>query len=178
MTTKDEINIFIVDDDKMLVKALKNEIEKTFPKLNPVVTAFESGEECQKSISSKPTLAIVDYHLDSKIKNAMDGVKTIDMIKKHSPNTEVIMFTSEEKADVAVKAMHHGAHDYIVKNEHMFRKLNMSILQCLKLKDLKNEVSKSRIRVMILLFIVVAIIAAVVALQIWAPGLMGKVDVK
>lgn len=158
MATNSQISIFIVDDDKMLGKALKNEIEKTFPKFNPVITTFESGEECQKAMGSKPNLAIVDYHLDSKIKNAMDGVKTIDMIKKNSPNTEVIMFTSEEKADIAVKAMHHGAHDYIVKNEFMFRKLNMSILQCLKLKELKTEVSKSKNRVFILLFIVVAII--------------------
>ena len=174
MAPDNQISIFIVDDDKMLAKALKNEIEKTFPKLNPVISTFESGEECEKSIKTKPNLAIVDYHLDSKIKNAMNGVKTIDMIKKHSPDTEVIMFTSEEKADIAVKAMQHGAHDYIVKNEHMFRKLNMSLLQCLKLRDLKAEVSKSRTRVFILLFIVVAIIGAVASLQIWAPHLLER----
>ncbi len=174
MAANNQINIFIVDDDKMLAKALKNEIEKTFPKLNPFISTFESGEECQKAIASKPDLVIVDFHMDSKVKNAMDGVKTIDMIKKHSPNTEVIMFTSVEKAETAVKAMQHGAHDYIVKNEHMFHKLNMSILQCLKLKDLKSEVNKSRTRVFILLFIVVAIIFAVASLQIWAPHLLER----
>ncbi len=174
MAANNQLSIFIVDDDKMLAKALKNEIEKTFPKLNPVISTYESGEECQKAIHNKPNLIIVDYHMDSKVKNAMDGVKTIDMIKKHSPNTEVIMFTSEEKADVAVKAMHHGAHDYIVKNEFMFRKLNMSILQCLKLKDLKTEVGKSRRNAIILLFLLVAVIGGVMAIQLWAPALLDK----
>ena len=174
MASNNQISIFIVDDDKMLAKAIKNEIEKTFPKLSPVITTFETGEECEKAMSGRPDLAIVDYHLDSKKRDAMDGVKTIDMIKKLNKNTEVIMFTSEERAEIAVKAMHHGAHDYIVKNDLMFRKLTMAIFQCMKLRDLKSQVGKSRTNAIILLFLLVAVIGAVAAIQIWAPNLLDR----
>lgn len=174
MKNENGIQICIVDDDKMMATALKKELEETFKTFGVQVTTFETGELCQDAIRKNriPDVAIVDYHLDSKYRDAMNGMKTIDMIKKESPDTDVIMFTSEENADIAVRAMHHGAHDYLVKNDHMFRKLNLSIYQCIKLKNLRKEVKKQRTMTTIAVVLVSLIVGAVAAIQIFAPHLL------
>lgn len=174
MEAKDRITIFVIDDDKMLTMALKNDIEKTFAQYHAVVSTFEAGEQIDSFANSRPDVVIVDYHLNSKYKDAMNGVKVIDMIRKESPDTEVIMFTSEEHAEIAVKALHHGAHDYIVKNDFMFRKLNMSVMQCIKLKQLKADVKSQKIKTNILAISLTLMAGALIALQIWAPHVLGK----
>ncbi|MES2132288.1 MAG: response regulator [Bacteroidota bacterium] len=174
MEARDRITIFVIDDDKMLTMALKNDIEKTFAQYNAVVSTFEAGEQTSMFIKNGPDIAIVDYHLNSKNKDAMDGVRIIDMIKKESPDTEVIMFTSEEHAEIAVKALHHGAHDYVVKNDFMFRKLNMSVMQCIKLKQLKADIRSQKIKTSVLAVSLVLMAGALIALQIWAPNVLSK----
>lgn len=174
MKNKNGISIFIVDDDKIMLAALKKELSESFQKFGVEIFTFESGELCREAIRSKniPDVAIVDFHLDSKNRDAMNGVKIIDMIKKECPDTDVIMFTSEENADIAVRAMHHGAHDYVVKNVHMFRKLNLSIFQCIKLKELRKEVKKQRSMVVMIVAAVALIVGAVVSIQLFAPQLL------
>lgn len=141
MKSSSKTNIFIIDDDKVLTKAVKNELEKNFSEYKVRISTFEAGEKITFEGGNQPDVAIVDFHLNGGSKNTMDGVKVIAMIKSKSPETEVVMFTGEESADIAVKAMHQGAHDYVVKNDNMFRKLNMAVYQCLKLKELKEELN-------------------------------------
>lgn len=169
MNTQNPTSIFIIDDDKMLASALKKDLETNFADRNLNIKTFMAGEEAKSYINEKPDLAIVDYHLNSKYKDAMNGVKTIDIIKKNSPDTEVIMFTGEDHADIATKAMQHGAHDYVVKNEMMFRKLKMSVYQCLKLKELKKEIKLQKVKERVLFIAIALMLGATIALEIWAP---------
>lgn len=174
MENREHISILIIDDDQMLATALKSDLEKTFPNHDLQISLFETGEAGKAHISGKPDLVIVDYYLNSKDRNAMNGVKIVDMIKQESPDTEVIMFTAEEHADIALKVMHHGAHDYIVKNDYMFRKLNMSVMQCLKLKHLKSEIRSQRTKSNILMVSMALMAGALIALRLWAPGVLSR----
>lgn len=137
--------IFIIDDDKMLSMVIRKEIEKTFEGGYVVVSTFESGEQSDIFLDQKPDIAIIDLQLNSVNKDAMNGLKIMEMIKKQSPDTEVIMCSSEDRADMAVKAMRAGAHDYIVKNELMLRKVNSSIFQCLRIRKLKSGLNDQAI---------------------------------
>ncbi len=174
MSKSDQLSIFIVDDDKMLAKALANELESSFSKFSPTISSFETGESCELAISQRPDIAIVDYNLDSRERDAMNGVAIIDMIKKNSPQTEVIMFTSSENAEIAVKAIQHGAHDYVVKNENVYRKLNMSVLQCYKLKEIKRDMKRQKIMGLLVLTIISFAFGAAMAIQIFAPRVFDK----
>lgn len=170
MEKREHISILIIDDDRMLATALKSDLERTFPNHDLQISLFETGEESRAHISAKPDLAIVDDCLNGKGRDAMNGVKIVDMIKEESPDTEVIMFIAEEHADIALKAMHHGAHDYIVKNDYMFRKLSMSVMQCIKLKQLKSEIRSQRAKSNILAVSMALMVGALIALRIWSPG--------
>lgn len=174
MEKREHLSILIIDDDQMLATALKSDLEKTFHRYDLHISVFGTGEESREHIAGKPDLVIMDYYLNSKNRNAMNGVKIVDMIKRESPDTEVIMFTGEEHADIAVKAMHHGAHDYVVKNDDMFRKLNMSVMQCLRLKHLKSEIRSQRTKSHILVVSMALMAGALIALQLWAPGVLHR----
>lgn len=169
MEKREHLSILIIDDDKMLSAALKSDLERTFPNHDLQISLFETGEESIPHISAGPDLAIVDYDLNSRDQEAMSGVKIMDRIRRESPDTEVIMFTGEEHADIAMKAIQHGAHDYIVKNDYMFRKLSMSVLQCMKLKLLKSEIRSQRVKSNILVVSVALMAGALIALKLWAP---------
>jgi DNA-binding NtrC family response regulator len=173
MANKDNVSIFIIDDDKFLSETLKKDIENVFSKTYTLnISTFEAGEQCTEQLKSKPDIAIVDYSLDSKYKDAMNGVQIIDMIKRTSKSTEIIMVTGNESAEIAMKAIHHGAHDYIVKNDHLMRKLNMSLLQCIKLKELKIELQQQKTFGITALIIITLIFGVLFTIQIIAPHII------
>lgn len=170
MTSNRAISIHIIDDDKLLTKALKNELEKTFAQYNVEISTFETGELYALSAEEKPDVVVVDYHLNSKFKDAMNGVKIVNKIKRDSPDTEIVMFTSEENAEIAVKAIQQGVHDYVVKNDTMFRKLNMAVYQCLRLKELKEELRLQKKLSYISVIIITLLIGVSTTISILAPG--------
>ncbi|MGZ3883030.1 MAG: response regulator [Bacteroidia bacterium] len=170
--TTDSINIHIIDDDKLLTTALKNELEKTFAKYNVEISAFETGEAYELSKTKTPDVAVVDFHLNSKFKDAMNGVTLVNKIKKENPDTEVVMFTSEDNAEIAVRAIHQGVHDYVVKNNTMFRKLNMAVYQCMRLKELKEELRLQKKLSYISVIIITLLIGVSATISLIAPHLL------
>lgn len=156
----DNITIFIVDDDKLLAHALKNEIRNHFEEENVQVLTFEAGELCEPFLKNKPDIAIVDYHLNSRFKDARNGVEIIEMIKKQSPDTEVILFTRDDNLGLAVEAFQNGANEYVIKNEYMFRRLNVALMQCLKFRELKLEVKWKKEKRLIATILITAVVSA------------------
>lgn len=140
MNKKDQINIFIVEDNKVFTLALKADIETSFSNMPIKVHTFETGEECMKKFKEeKPQVVILDYLLNSRTPNAVDGIKVLDWIKNTNNDTNVIMLTSDDKIDIAIKSFKHGASDYVVKTETQFKKINYSLLNLLKFIKAKND---------------------------------------
>ena len=124
MNDVNKIKLFLVDDDVLYLRLLEIDF------VQQTDFAFESyatGELCVKNLSHKPDVIILDYHLDSVEKNAMNGIETLDKIKAFNPHIPVIMLSSQDKIDVAIDCMHHKAFDYIVKSETAFIRLQKSI---------------------------------------------------
>jgi two-component system OmpR family response regulator len=106
--------------------------------------AFESyatGELCVKNLFRKPDVIILDYHLDSVEKYAMNGIETLDKIKAFNPHIPVIMLSSQDKIDVAINCMHHKAFDYIVKSETAFMRLQKAINNFLHTQKIEKTLS-------------------------------------
>lgn len=171
MATKRELRIFIIEDDRMFSKALEQKIERTFNGYNVRTSIFDSAEMANMYIAEQPDIAIVDYHLDSKYKGAMDGIRTIELFKKNSPSTEIIILTAEESVDIAVRAMNHGAHEYIVKNESVFRKLRLSLMQCMRINSLKRKLQEQRTWSLSALAVTVALFGTMIVLKLLMPTL-------
>lgn len=127
-------HIFVIDDSEVLSFLLKTELENIYKKEGFTIHKFENGEACQNMLHLNPQLAIVDYHLDSKNKNAMNGLEVMEMIRQTSPDTDFIMITNDQQTELFLRAKKHNLHDYITKGAHLTYKLSLSINLWLKTK--------------------------------------------
>lgn len=133
---QNRLKIFLVDDDALFLKSLEIEFlqETDFD-----VKTFSTGELCLDNLSYHPDIVILDYFLAGIDKTAMNGIETLDKIKSLKSDIEVVMLSSQDKIDVAVSCMHHGAFDYVVKSETAFHRLKKIILNILKTKKTESE---------------------------------------
>ena len=142
MCTQNITNIFIVDDNKIFSTTLKSSIENAFEDRLIKIHLYETGESCLKKLPElRPQLIILDYFLDSKVLNAANGLQVLEKIKEHDSNTCVIMLTSNDFIEIALKSFHRGALDYVVKSTGPFKKINEAIQKYFTCADLniKNE---------------------------------------
>jgi|SRR6185312_8722841 len=130
----ENLNIFVIEDSEVLSLLLKAELENLYKEEGFTVLKFESGEACTNLLHLKPRLAIVDYHLDSKNKHAMNGIEVMEMIRESCPYTDFIMITNDQQTELFLRAKQYGIHDFIAKGAHLTYKLSLSINLWLKLK--------------------------------------------
>lgn len=162
-----QINIFLVEDNKLFTEALKADIENTFKDMSIKIHSFETGEICmQKFKEEKPQIVILDFSLNSMFPDAADGIKVLDWIKKENPKTNVIMLTSEDHIDIALKAFKHGACDYIVKTETKFKKINYSLFNLFKMIEAKSEAKRYKQLAFGLSMCIMLLIGGILAVQI------------
>lgn len=138
MKKTDKIKIFLVDDDAIYLKLLEIEFLQHG---DFEIETYATGELCMASLSHYPDVIILDYHLDGIEKNAMNGIETLDQIKKINPDIPVVMLSSQDKIDVAISCMHHRAFDYVVKSETAFVRLQKIITTIFKYKKMEKELS-------------------------------------
>jgi DNA-binding NtrC family response regulator len=132
----EKIKLFLVDDDALYLKALEIEFLNNS---DFQIYCYTSGEACIEKLSLGPDAIILDYHLDGVYLNAINGIQTLDLIKAFNSNIPVIMLSSQDKIDIAVKCMHHKAFDYVVKSETAFVRLLKVITAILKYKKMESE---------------------------------------
>ncbi len=124
MTKEKNILIFLVDDDALYLKTLEVEFAQ---QSESIIKTFATGEQCIENLSQNPDIIILDYHLNGIQKNAINGIETLDRIKKINSEIPVIMLSSQDQIEVAVNCMKHLAYDYIVKSETAFIRLQKAI---------------------------------------------------
>ena len=138
MKEENKIKIFLVDDDALFLKSLEIQF------LNHgdfEIETFGTGELCIKNLNSNPDIVILDFHLDGIDKTAMNGLETLDEIKKTNAEIPVIILSSQDKIDVAVSCMHHKAFDYVVKSETAFVRLQKAISTIFKYQKLEKQLN-------------------------------------
>lgn len=138
MKNENKIRLFLVDDDAVFLKSLEIEF---LQHADFAIETFATGEFCLEHLSHTPDVIILDYHLDGINKNAMNGIETLDKIKAFNPDISVVMLSSQDKIDVAVKCMHHRAFDYVVKSETAFVRLQKIITTIFRYKKMEKELS-------------------------------------
>ena len=104
-----------------------------------IIETYATGENCVANLANGPDVVILDYVLDGVEQYAMDGIKTLDQIKKTNPDIPVIMLSAQDKIEVAVNCMHHKAFDYVVKSETAFIRLQKIITTIFRYKKLEKE---------------------------------------
>lgn len=171
MNKKRPIDIFIVEDNPTFLAALKADIESVFQNANIKVHSFITGEICMEKFRKiVPEVVIVDYHLNSRYPDAADGIKVLDWIKSVNEETYVMMLTSDDHVEVALRSFKHGATDYIVKSETKFKKINNSLFNIFLTMEAKRMARKYK-RLKLALAASLGLLAgALIAIKIFSPA--------
>jgi two-component system OmpR family response regulator len=138
MKNDNKIKLFLVDDDTVFLKLLEIEflLHADF-----IIETYATGELCIENLRHSPDVIILDYYLDGIDKTAMNGLESLDIIKKFNPDIPVVMLSSQDKIDVAINCMHHRAFDYVVKSETAFLRLQKIISTIFRYKKMEKELN-------------------------------------
>ncbi|MBK6834333.1 MAG: response regulator [Bacteroidetes bacterium] len=162
---KNTINLFIVDDDKLMVATLKQFLQNRFQNDINVFT-FYDGESCLESVNKETDVVILDYNMTGK--NGLDVLKSIKMI---NPKTEVIMLSGNEDMATAISLFRAGASDYVLKGEGSWKKLSKLVYHIVTapIRIVVREFGVSKYMAIFMLTFVLMGLLVVAALQFMKP---------
>jgi DNA-binding NarL/FixJ family response regulator len=113
--------IFIVDDEPLLNEMLSDYLTERSPEFN--IQSFPTGEDCLQNLEKNPDIVILDYYLNSKEKNAANGIDILKEIKKQNSHIPVIMLSSQKSYGTAAQTIMYGAVHYVIKGQDAFEEI-------------------------------------------------------
>jgi len=100
-------NILVIDDEE----DIHYSFQRNFAALDWRLSFASSGEEGLKSIGRNlPSVVVMDIRMAG-----LDGLETLKKIRHSHTHLPVIMMTAHGTTQTAIKAMKHGAFDYLIK---------------------------------------------------------------
>ncbi len=100
-------SVLLVDDEEDFIELMSQRLETRGLK----VRAVTSGEEALRVIDDRNIdVAVVDLAMPG-----IDGIETLKKIKEKRRDIEVIMLTGQGTVQSGIKAMKHGAIDFLEK---------------------------------------------------------------
>ncbi len=99
--------VFLLDDDQLIVSMLARALKKEGYEVH---AETGSHEIVDKILSFSPDVALLDIKLPGK-----SGIDILQELTDQGIRTQVVMLTSDDTAETAVKAMKLGAVDYLTK---------------------------------------------------------------
>ncbi len=116
--TKTNPTIFIVDDEPLLSEMLSDYLKEQYDGFN--LRSFPTGEACLQSLDEQPDAVVLDYYLNSKEKNAANGIDILKEIKRRDKAIPVIMLSSQKSYATASQTIMYGAMHYVIKGQDAF----------------------------------------------------------
>ena len=104
----DSAVILIVDDERLYGDVVAQRLKQR----GFAADAVSGGLDALKRLEETNTIEVVLLDLKMPL---MDGIATLQLIKKGYPLVEVVMLTGDATIDSAIEAMKSGAIDYLVK---------------------------------------------------------------
>lgn len=106
-----KIRVLVVDDSPIMRKLI-SDILKNDPEIEVIDTAKTGKEAIEKAKSLKPDVITLDIEMPE-----MDGISALKILKKETPQTKVIMFSSltQEGAKATIECLALGAYDFVPK---------------------------------------------------------------
>jgi DNA-binding NtrC family response regulator len=105
--TREPIKILLVDDEEDFVEMLSLRLKA----VGEEVTPAHSGKECLQVLEQRDVDVVI---LDVKMPG-MDGIETLQEIKRRFPLVEVILMTGHGTVESAIEGKALGAFDYLLK---------------------------------------------------------------
>ncbi|HZK12888.1 MAG TPA: response regulator, partial [Desulfobaccales bacterium] len=123
--------ILLADDDQQLRETLQEFLTDQ----GYAVTAAADGHEAMAAMKEQEfALALLDLMLPG-----YSGLELLFLLKAHTPDTEVILFTGHAGLESAVQALRLGAYDYLVKADLRLADLKTLVARALERRHLSLE---------------------------------------
>ena len=116
---KKDLTIFIVDDNETYLHLLKQLLDHE----NFSVFTFTSGEEALEYSQIKPDLLLIDFHLNSKDINALDGDHIAELFRQRVPKLEIALISSDTKINLISELHSIKLNEVIFKDGHDLEKI-------------------------------------------------------
>jgi len=104
--------IFIVEDNLLYQQLIARELED----FGGPLFFYTTGEHCLANICRKPSIVVLDYNLDGEI----NGLETLEEIRKFDPSIFVILFSSQKEVCSNENQRRYGSFDFLEKKEQSF----------------------------------------------------------
>ena len=118
--------IFIVEDNLLYQQLIARELEG----FGGPLFFYTTGEHCLANICRRPSIVVLDYNLDGEI----NGLETLEEIRKFDPSIFVILFSSQKEVYSSENQRRYGSFDFLEKKEQSFSLLKQILKAKVSLK--------------------------------------------
>lgn len=130
-------SILVIDDDADVLTAIRLLLK---PKVKEVVTEKNPNNIHSLLLQKKFDVVILDMNFNGLVNTGNEGIYWLKKIKEINDRVDVILITAYGDIDLAIRALKHGASDFLIKpwkNE----KLLLSLEEILQKKSSSKEKS-------------------------------------
>ncbi len=143
MSLREQPRIVAVDDDPQIGRV----VARTLERAGMEVISFQSAEPLFAALDGELgelDLVLTDLHMPK-----LDGMAVLEHLKTQRPRVPVLFLTGEQTVGAAVRAMQHGAYDYLVKPADLGDRLVASVHRALEHRRLleRNRVLEGKLTV-------------------------------
>jgi CheY-like chemotaxis protein len=111
--------IFIVEDNLMNQQLIARELES----LGGKIYFFTTGEDCIAGLDLNPSIVVLDYNLEGQI----NGLETLEQIRRHDPSIFVVLFSSQRDLANAENQERYGGFNFLEKRDYSFALLGRMV---------------------------------------------------
>jgi DNA-binding NarL/FixJ family response regulator len=127
MKNTPSLKITLIEDDLLLREMLHDFLKKKYPFASLLL--FNTGEAALDSLYEEQHLVLLDYNLNSQNREGKNGIEILKQLKNKFPSMPVVFISGQDKPEIAISTMKYGAWDYIIKNDQVFNRLDITLNQ-------------------------------------------------
>lgn len=116
---RENINVFVVDDEQSALAALGYRLAKENPFHNYHVHCFSTGEECVKHLWLQPQLILMDQYLACEGEGSLCGASLLRRIRKENHDVPVVIVSGRRKPDESLFTEYEDTY-FMVRNSVAF----------------------------------------------------------
>lgn len=133
------LRILHVDDDASQTYLMQSILKASLREPYELVTADSLTSAMIRLAGATFDVVLLDLGLpDSR------GIETFDAVKAHAADSAIIVFTGQDDDEVAGRAVHEGAQDYLVKGEVDRRTIVRAIRHAIERKRIETALAQER----------------------------------
>ncbi len=137
-----KLPLFVIEDDPVYCEMVSDFIKDRYKRFR--IHQFSNGEDAIGALHLKPKIIILDYFLDKKNPDAMNGLDVLKEIHNRMPDMRTVILSAQDDINVSVNMMKYGAYDYVVKNETDVYRIQNILNRILTMIDFDRKIFVTR----------------------------------